>query len=81
MEIAYTVERTISDKEFSEMYVENRRQDIRKRLIDQGVTNPSDEKVERMVKMELKEVAKDMLLESQGHNDLHRDIEIGSVSE
>ena len=78
-EIEYVVTRSIDDTKFSATYVENRRKEIRKRLIDEGVNNPPSAKVERLVKEELQEVAKNMMLEAQGHHDLHRDIEIGSA--
>jgi hypothetical protein len=81
MKTEYTVERSISDIEFSERYVERRRKEIRKQLIDEGVTNPLDSEVERRLKEELTEVAQDKTLEAQGHNDLHLDIEIGWVKE
>lgn len=79
METAYFVERDIEPVEFSEQYVENRRKDIRKELIDEGITNPSDELVERRVREELEEVAQDMTLNAQGDNSLHRDIDVGSA--
>lgn len=78
-EIEYVVTRSIDDTKFSATYVENRRKEIRKRLIDEGVNNPPSAKIERMVQQELEEVAKNMMLEAQGHNDLHRDIGIGSA--
>jgi hypothetical protein len=79
MNVEYTVERTISDAEFSESYVEEVREDVKKRELFSDGPDPSDEKIERLVREELEEVAKQMMLESQGHNDLHRAIEIGSA--
>jgi len=79
MEVEYAVNREIEPVEFSVSYVKRRRETIRKNFIDEGVYDPSDEKVEQRLREQLRETAKNMTLEDQGHNDLHRDIKYGEV--
>lgn len=79
--MSYTVERSIEDVEFPDTQVEEFRQSIRKDLVDEGYTTIPDDIVQERLEEKLMEVARDMTLSAQGHNDLHLDISYGELVE
>lgn len=79
MNTAFVVEREIEDVEFSEQQIEEFREQIWTECIERGDTDPSDAYIERKLREKVEEVAKDMTLNDQGHNDLHRHIDHGEA--